>query len=589
MILQKLNLKNTFCHLNSEITFKEGINLILGENGSGKSSLIESIYLALYNDSFKAKRITETCYYGQSTAIITLITDLFKIQRIYRKTPTDYLLLNNGKKISGREATIKYIENNIAPKKFFQHIIYTAQGKLLDIVEMTAGERNEFLNYILSLDYITAFGKLLTKTYNLLNTKKSEIYLILKKIESSRLEQKKELIQSLEETEKRLKEARGNLEKLEREKEKLDLKKKYVYKKDLLNEYAKLRKVYFQYLKNLNEIEKTKESLNEIKLKKKEVESEIKQIKETIDKYKSLLKEKKCPYCERELKKDDFEEYENLLIGLNSKLLEITEVYTELEKLYESVKKKLDLMLAQNKKVDFQKIKNEIIRIRIKALEIEPIKILKKYANVKTKNEEKLVKEYEELKNLLEELESYKKSLKWQIEIIKTKKKDKEYKEMLERKESIEDLMKEIDKFKELLIKRNLAGELRWHALEQSSIKEIFRIFELGELEFDKDFNLYVNGIPIYACSGSQKVATVLAIKLALLGLYKVDFIILDEPTIYLDKKRIEDLKQMLLMIYEKKFVKQIILISHIESFIDIANHIIKVKKDKEYSEVKII
>jgi len=589
MILKDLNLKGTFCHLNTEVEFKEGINLILGENGSGKTSLIEAIYLALYNDTFKAKKLKDIGYFGEKCADITLNTDRFKIVRRYLRSPQDFLVTREGQKIEGRERCLKYIEQNIAPKKFFQHIIYTAQGRLLDIVEMTNSERNEFLNYILNLDYITDFVRLVTKSYNTLDNHKKEVYLLLKKIESSKIEQKKELIESLKETEKKLETIEKEIEKLEKDKEALEFKKLYYEKEKIIKEYAKLRKVYFKY-KNLKEELKQKSlELQEIKHKRNLIEKEMKDVQKTIDKFKNLLKEKKCPYCEREIDKVEYEKYENLLLNLNQQLLELSESFNQINTIYKKLKYFCDNINKKLQNINLSRYYNEIVRLRIKANKMPSIHYLKQYKNFKVENEELLIKNYEEMLSLKERLEDYKKSIKWQLDLLQTEKKMKEYKELQERKEKIENLMEKLNKFKKVTTEQNLAGELRWQALKQSNIEQIYKVFDLGNLDYDKNFNLYVDGIPIYACSGSQKVAAVLAIKLALLGLYKVDFIILDEPTIYLDKKRIEDLKQMLVMIYEKKFVRQILLISHIDSFTEIANHIIKIKKDKQYSEIIMI
>jgi len=71
--------------------------------------------------------------------------------------------------------------------------------------------------------------------------------------------------------------------------------------------------------------------------------------------------------------------------------------------------------------------------------------------------------------------------------------------------------------------------------------------------------------------------------------LNKTEFLILDEPTMFLDKKRIEDLMEMIVLAYSKKLVNQIILITHEESFKEIAHNLIKVEKDKEGAKIEIL
>ena len=52
-IIQKINLKNFRCHDEFELDCNRPTTLIIGENGSGKTSVLEAIYLALRGKSFK--------------------------------------------------------------------------------------------------------------------------------------------------------------------------------------------------------------------------------------------------------------------------------------------------------------------------------------------------------------------------------------------------------------------------------------------------------------------------------------------------------------------------------------------------------
>ncbi len=57
--LKKINLKNFRVFKESEFSLKEGINIVYGKNGSGKTSLMESVYILNYGKSFRTKRIKE--------------------------------------------------------------------------------------------------------------------------------------------------------------------------------------------------------------------------------------------------------------------------------------------------------------------------------------------------------------------------------------------------------------------------------------------------------------------------------------------------------------------------------------------------
>ena len=59
MPLQRLHLKNFRLFKERTLTLSDGINLILGENGSGKTTVLESLNVLLTGNSFRAKETRE--------------------------------------------------------------------------------------------------------------------------------------------------------------------------------------------------------------------------------------------------------------------------------------------------------------------------------------------------------------------------------------------------------------------------------------------------------------------------------------------------------------------------------------------------
>ena len=59
MPLQRLHLKNFRLFKERTLNFSDGINLILGENGSGKTTVLESLNVLLTGNSFRAKETKE--------------------------------------------------------------------------------------------------------------------------------------------------------------------------------------------------------------------------------------------------------------------------------------------------------------------------------------------------------------------------------------------------------------------------------------------------------------------------------------------------------------------------------------------------
>ncbi|RZN66985.1 MAG: hypothetical protein EF807_07995, partial [Candidatus Methanolliviera hydrocarbonicum] len=56
MIIDCVRLKNFKSHINSDIKLGTGVSLILGENGVGKSSILEAISFAFFKE-YSAKKI----------------------------------------------------------------------------------------------------------------------------------------------------------------------------------------------------------------------------------------------------------------------------------------------------------------------------------------------------------------------------------------------------------------------------------------------------------------------------------------------------------------------------------------------------
>jgi len=60
MIVKNLKLHNFRNLENTDLTFSSNNNFIYGKNGSGKSNLIESIYLFFKGKSFRKARLKDT-------------------------------------------------------------------------------------------------------------------------------------------------------------------------------------------------------------------------------------------------------------------------------------------------------------------------------------------------------------------------------------------------------------------------------------------------------------------------------------------------------------------------------------------------
>ncbi|NUN09561.1 MAG: DNA replication/repair protein RecF [Ignavibacteriaceae bacterium] len=65
MVLKKLQLKNFRIHADTEISFSDGLNLIVGGNGQGKTSIIEAIYFLCTTKNYKGAPDQEILRFGE--------------------------------------------------------------------------------------------------------------------------------------------------------------------------------------------------------------------------------------------------------------------------------------------------------------------------------------------------------------------------------------------------------------------------------------------------------------------------------------------------------------------------------------------
>ncbi len=71
MILTNVNIHHVRNLEAQQLEFTNGVNLILGENGSGKSSILESIHLLGYGRSFRSHHTRPLIKFGQTTLVVS--------------------------------------------------------------------------------------------------------------------------------------------------------------------------------------------------------------------------------------------------------------------------------------------------------------------------------------------------------------------------------------------------------------------------------------------------------------------------------------------------------------------------------------
>jgi len=217
MILEEVRIKNFRSHSNTRVKFNEGITVIVGPNGSGKTSILEAINFALFRKTSK------------STSKSVKIEDLIRRGAEKEGMEVSLLFHSNGKKyrvkrgISGRNKINKLYDGNgviltdgekdsITTREIeeklrmrnedFKNTMYIGQGKIDTLITEQPGKRKALVGRLIGTedlqkawesmpDLISEYEK---KIYQLWDTPKRR-----KDMEEQLNQKKKRIIQLNEE------------------------------------------------------------------------------------------------------------------------------------------------------------------------------------------------------------------------------------------------------------------------------------------------------------------------------------------------------------------------------------------------------
>ena len=166
MILDRLVLKNFKRFRDAEIFFKDGITGVLGNNGTGKSSLVQAIFFALYGvqaTGISADYVVSSFASPKDKCEVRLEFriggDNFTVVRTFKKGKSanhdasfyrEKKLVATG--VSQVETEVKRTLG-MGPVDF-KNTIYAGQKDLLTLLETTPGKRKEWFLRALGIDFL---------------------------------------------------------------------------------------------------------------------------------------------------------------------------------------------------------------------------------------------------------------------------------------------------------------------------------------------------------------------------------------------------------------------------------------------------
>lgn len=181
MIIKEINLRNIRSHENTKIAFSDGINIITGNTGSGKSSILMGVQYALFGKigegqgegklllrrGKQAGSITLKFTEDGSEYVVT--RGLKKVKDAVRNDDSENEIIKDGRKIDlQNRATdvnsyiLKILKiNSSSPTKTFEAITYIKQDELKDLIFENGQSKQEYIDQLLQLNkYADAFDKL---------------------------------------------------------------------------------------------------------------------------------------------------------------------------------------------------------------------------------------------------------------------------------------------------------------------------------------------------------------------------------------------------------------------------------------------
>ncbi len=440
-MINKIKLENFKCHLNREFNFVPGINVIVGRNGAGKTSVFEALGIALFGISEKkpkdlVSRLSNQNGFFKINVEFTGKDGIrYEVERIYKPGKNSCVLRQVGinNVITDKlDEVPKYVSKLLGLevtnfKEFFKNIMCAYQNDITTAFVMQNEESKRFFNKIFEVDVYDRIYNNFRDVTNKYETKIREL--------DGSINILKNDIEKYKDIDEKLSNIRGEISRKESEKEKLEtliyslkskkseLGKQIEDVRNLKNDLEKTLKVLENLRNNLEEISKQIveaenarkilemlepsykefEALNEEIKQKREIEQELRkkqQVKQTIE-MQVIELENKISIAEAKIKETKerlsiYDEEIQRLRSDKSKLIEEIDI-----KMTHSEKAKKDLVEAKKIKGTISKIYQDY---RDNLNEKENIEIELSTEEEKKRKYQSLIEEIKSLQNTIDEL-----------------------------------------------------------------------------------------------------------------------------------------------------------------------------------------
>ncbi|CAB3289222.1 DNA double-strand break repair Rad50 ATPase [Methanocaldococcus lauensis] len=470
MKIEKIIVRDFRSHEFTKVTFTSGINLIIGQNGSGKSSLLDAILVGLYWPT-RPKDLKKDNFLrvnGKSTEITIFFEKdgvKYQVHRNITRNIAFAKYYDNGTWHHLTEANHISVKNwveKLIPYDIFVNAIYIRQGEIDAILESDES-REKVVRKVLGLDkYENAYKNLLE----------------VRKVIESKIKGIEEYLNAMKNIDDMIKEYKNNLNNVIKEIE------------EISPQIPKIRNEIDALRKKLEKLDKIAKDIENLKEKKSEIEK-------TLERIDTRIKSLTTSIAERESKVKDLEEKVKEL----EKIKDDAEKYIELEKFYKEyseIKSKADKEI-RGYEGQISQIKERLNELERKANELKELQEKISEIDKEIKELEEYVKQYEEylrIKNTIESLrkrlsldEDNLKELKSEIEKAKLRKEEilNEIREIEKRKGELENAIRE--KRKAILELRKAKGKcpVCGSELTEEHRQELIKKYNLEIENYEKE------------------------------------------------------------------------------------------------------
>ncbi|MGV9171074.1 MAG: AAA family ATPase [Promethearchaeia archaeon] len=408
MLIRKMEIENVKTHKDTTINFNEGLNILYGNNGAGKSTILEMIGFVLF-DFLKSKTYhadyvrdveNDKPSYGRIKIWINgLKNEIYQITRSIGKTEID-VLDENGDQLSPPINTISkfkiWIKKQLGVKyeidleTLFNAAIGIPQGMIVNSFLKSPKKRKEYFDKIFQLDTYETYWENLA---SIESAYKEEVIEVQNKISGlvGETKDKKQQVQKKEDLTKEISTISAKLTDHKKQNEKI------------AKELDNLKEVK-------DELDVITSDCKELEVKKKKEEENLKvlqeQLNESIEAKKICSKNKHAyeEYVKNSETKKELIEKSKKLTNVKDKLNQITQDYNDITNKIKNKTEKIEEVKNSRKKVKELKPKYqkyESLEEKLKQIEKE-ITIISSTKN-SIKNKQKHRSELKQEINSLED------------------------------------------------------------------------------------------------------------------------------------------------------------------------------------------